>query len=105
MRDRGWRRWKSEVKVTKRIKIQFSRTRWFLNRDTNLVSIEHPKWFDMIGQQHIYILKSQSTLAYISSIKVKWGKKGKKKYNWSSDYFTRPKDKARFKKELQNYEY
>lgn len=105
MRDRCWRRWKTDVVVLKRIKTHFGRTRWFLNRDTNRVKIEHPSWFDMLGQQHIYILKSQTTLVFMRLHKTKWGKKGKKSYNWSSDYFTRPKDKVRFLKELRDYDY
>ena len=46
------------------------------------------------------IYKSIRTTRWSSRCKVKWGKKGKKNFDWSSDPNTRPKDRQRFKKEL-----
>jgi hypothetical protein len=105
MRDRCWRRWRSDTVILKRIKSHVERTHWFLTRDTNGIPHNIPDWYILLGQQHIYLLKSQRTLSYMTFHKCKWGKQGKKNYNWSSDYHTRPKDKQRFLKELKDVEY
>lgn len=104
-RTRDWRRWKSDVKVLRRMKKQSRRFFWFRFLDVNGVYLDRPRWFDLIGSQQAYLLKSQTTLSWFRHYKGKWGKKGKKSYNYSSDYDTRIKDKVRFMKELKEYGY
>ena len=101
-RDRAWRRHIESKKVIKRIKLNASRSRWWRFEDANNQLIRNPHWFDFIGTQSAYFYKNSSTNKYDTRHKVKWGKKGKKNYDWSHSYWTRHKDKARFKKELND---
>lgn len=73
---------------------------WYRFVDVCDIPIKNPKWHDFIGMQCAYFFKNNTTNRYETRDKVKWGKKGKKSYNWSYDINTRHKDKQRFKKEL-----
>ncbi len=54
----------------------------------------------MIGTSEEFIFKTVSTTKYDSRYKIKWGK-GNNYYDHSSSYFTRVKDKTRFRKTLE----
>jgi len=62
-------------------------------------------WMEKISSPDIWIYRSVRTTKWESRIKVKWGKKGKRSFDWSADPNTRHKDKARFLKELREYGY
>jgi hypothetical protein len=100
-RTRDWRRWKADIVFLKRIKIHNRRFYWHVHIDSNGLKISNLKWIDKIGMQSFYIYKSQTTLFFVTRNKSKWGKKGKRGFNWSSDYNNRPKDKVRFLKLLK----
>jgi hypothetical protein len=79
---------------------------WYKFTDINGIKIEKPLWIDGLGLQHINILKHTRTRKWDTRHKRKWGKKGKRNFDYSSDYYTRVKDKVRFQKELrQEYGY
>ena len=104
MRDRMWRRYKRDCYHLKRMK-RWSNFYWYKFTDINRIRIEKPLWIDGIGLQHIYILRDTRTRKYDTAHKTKWGKKGKRNYDYSSDPNTRVKDKVRFLKELKEYGY
>ena len=101
MRGRMWRRYKQDCIIMKRMR-KWSGHYWYRFSDVNKIMIEKPLWIDSIGLQHIYILKKTRTRKWDTRHKSKWGKRGKRNYNYSSDYYTRIKDKVRFRKELIN---
>lgn len=78
---------------------------WYRFTDVNHLRIEKPLWIDSMGLQHINILKETRTRKWDTRHKKKWGKKGKRNYDYSSDPNTRVKDKVRFLKELRDYEF
>jgi len=78
---------------------------WYRFTDVNNIRIEKPLWIDAMGLQHIYILKKTRTRKWDTRLKTKWGKKGKKNYDYSSDPNTRVKDKNRFRREIMEYGY
>jgi hypothetical protein len=79
---------------------------WYKFTDINGIKVEKPLWIDGLGLQHINILKHTRTRKWDTRHKRKWGKKGKRNFDYSSDYYTRVKDKVRFQKELrQEYGY
>lgn len=73
---------------------------WYRFEDVCGINIGNPLWCDYIGLQCAYFFKNGTTNKYDTRDKVKWGKSGKKSYDWSSDPNTRHKDKQRYKKEL-----
>jgi hypothetical protein len=101
MRGRMWRRYKRDCYHLKRMK-RWSGLYWYKFTDVNKISIDKPLWIDGIGLQHIYILRDCRTRIWDTRHKRKWGKKGKRNFDYSSDYYTRIKDKVRFQKELRN---
>jgi len=103
-RDRGWRRSKAESYHLKRMK-RWSSFYWYRFNDVNHIRIQKPLWVDSIGLQNIYILKKTRTRYWDTRTKKKWGKKGKRNYDYSYDPNTRVKDKVRFLKELREYGY
>jgi hypothetical protein len=105
MRGRMWRRYISECYHLKRMK-RWSGFYWYKFTDINGIKVEKPLWIDGLGLQHINILKHTRTRKWDTRHKRKWGKKGKRNFDYSSDYYTRVKDKVRFQKELrQEYGY
>ncbi len=76
---------------------------WYRFTDINGIRIDKPLWIDSIGLKNICILRDTRTRHWDTIMKCKWGKKGKKSYDYSSDPNTRPKDKLRFYKELKEY--
>jgi len=100
VRNRAWRRHMEDKKVTNRLKRLCDGSVWWRFEDACNIKISLPKWFDFIGTQRSYFFKNSSTSRWDTRHKVKWGKKGKMSYDWSSDPRTRPKDKKRYKKEL-----
>jgi hypothetical protein len=104
MRGRMWRRYRRECYHIKRMKrcVNFY---WTSVIDVNFIIIKKPLWSDLISTQHFYILRDTKTRKYDSYVKTKWGKSGKKNYDYSSDRNTRVKDKIRFFKELREYGY
>ena len=99
-RDRAWRRHMEDKKVIKRLKRMCDGSVWWRFEDACNIKISGPSWYDFIGTQTSYFFKNSTTRVWDTRHKVKWGKKGKKSYDWSSDPWTRPKDKKRYKKEL-----
>ena len=74
---------------------------WFRFTDINGIPIVKPLWIDGLSLPHINILKKTRTRKWDTRHKKKWGKKGKRNYDYSSDPFTRIKDKTRFQRELR----
>jgi hypothetical protein len=100
-----WRRYIKECYHLRRMK-RWSGFYWYKFTDINGIKIEKPLWIDGLGLQHINILKHTRTRKWDTRHKRKWGKKGKRNFDYSSDYYTRVKDKVRFQKELrQEYGY
>ena len=104
-RTRDWRRWKSEVIFINRVKSHNLRVYYHLHYDANGIAKRHIQWHDKIGMQNFYIYKSQTTLPYMRHHKCKWGKKGKRCFDYSSSPDTRPKQKSAFLKLLKSYDY
>jgi hypothetical protein len=104
LRDRGWRRFKLECYHLRRMK-RWSGLYWYRWTDVNLISIQKPIWIDSIGLRNVNIAKKTRTTKWDTRHKMKWGKKGKKNYDYSSDPNTRVKDKVRFQRELREYGY
>ncbi len=100
IRDRAWRRHMEDKKVIKRTKRNTDKWFWWRHEDANKMIIRSPIWTDFIGTPSFYFFKNSTTDKYTSRDKLKWGKKGKKHYDWTNNYWTRPKDKKRYKKEL-----
>lgn len=98
-RNRAWRRHKLECKVKNRLR-RLDHQRWRRLVDANGINIPNPSWVDFIGTQSEFMYKYQTTHKYDTRYKSKWGKKGKKNYDYSSDPWTRVKDKNRFLKIL-----
>jgi hypothetical protein len=105
IRDRAWRRHKSDCFFLKRIKRQVHSTYIFVFWSKFTVKHYDPLWIDKISSKDVLIYKSIRTPKWNSRVKVKWGKKGKKNYDWSSDVNTRPKQKQIVMKELREYGY
>jgi hypothetical protein len=106
-RGRAWRRYKSDCHFLRILKRQVF-NRYFRFRFASgdfALKIFDPIWTDKIGSSDIMIYKSIRTTKWQSRCKVKWGKKGRKNFDWSFDPNTRPKDKQRFKKELIEHGY
>lgn len=99
-RSRAWRRHKRESKIISRLK-RLSNRHWWRLKDANGINIPSPVWTDFIATDNEFDIKSQSTVKYDTRYKTKWGKKGKRNYDYSSDYHTRIKDKVRFQKLLK----
>ena len=99
-RNREWRRQMENEKVIKRLKARSAKSSWWRFHDICGIKIQNPLWSDFIGTQISFFYKCSSTSKYDTKNKVKWGKKGKSNYDWSFDPWTRPKDKKRYKKEL-----
>jgi hypothetical protein len=100
MRDRGWRRYKEDVKVIRRLK-NWRCSYWYRFKDVNDIRIYRCGWIDLIGDNTAHDAKSISTNRWSTRDKTKWGKKSKRsRYYDNSDPWTRHKDKLRFKKEL-----
>lgn len=99
-RNRAWRRYKQETKVKARLKRLMNQNWWRLV-DANGIAISVPLWTDFIGTRTEFEIKRQTTSRYDTRYKTKWGKKGKRNYDYSSDPFTRVKDKIRFLKLLK----
>jgi hypothetical protein len=102
-RTRAWRRHKSECHFLRNIKRKARSSYYrFTIKYTGdyFFRLYNPLWIDKIGSDDIMIYKSIRTSKWESRHKVKWGKKGKKNFDWSSDPNTRPKDKEKFRKEL-----
>lgn len=78
---------------------------WYKFTDVNEIRIEKPLWIDSIGLKHICILRDTRTRKWDTVHKKKWGKKGKRNFDYSSDPNTRVKDKVRFLRELREYGY
>jgi len=100
-RSRAWRRYKQEIKTKNRMTRLLRSSGWWRFVDPNGIVIQSPQWFDMIGTESEFQFKTLSTTRYDSRYKNKWGKKGKRSYDYSFDPFTRIKDKVRFRKILQ----
>lgn len=75
---------------------------WYRFNDINGITIQKPLWVDSIGLKTTCISKKTRTRKWDTRNKRKWGKKGKRNYDYSSDYWTRIKDKVRFRKELMS---
>lgn len=103
IRDRAWRRHIEDTKVIKRTKRLADKCYWWSFEDVNQVRVKNPIWIDFIGTKASYFFKNSTTDKYDTRYKIKWGKKGKKHYDWSCNYWTRPKDKNRYKKELNEF--
>jgi len=99
-RDRSWRRHIENKKVIKRLKQMLNKSRWWRFEDACNIKIQEPKWHDLVVTKTAYFYKCSTTSRYDTRCKTKWGKKGKKNYDWSFDQNTRPKDRKRYKKEL-----
>jgi len=105
-RGRAWRRHKLEIFYIRRVKRWTNSSyHWHRFTDVNNIRINTPRWFDYLGLQNIYVLKKTRTRQWNTRVKTKWGKKGKRNYDYSSDPWTRIKDKNNFLRELRNYEY
>jgi hypothetical protein len=104
MRDRMWRRYKQECYHLRRMK-RWSGLYWYRFTDINGISLMKPLWIDGVGLQNINLLKKTRTRKWDTIHKKKWGKKGKRNYDYSSDPNTRIKDKVRFQRELREYGY
>ena len=100
-RSRAWRRHKQEIKTKSRMVRLLRAGGWYRYVDANGLRIHRPQWFDMIGTENEFDFKSFSTSRYDTRYKTKWGKKGRRNYDYSSDPFTRVKDKVRFRKLLK----
>lgn len=100
-RDRAWRRHKQEAKTKSRIVRILKRHGWWRFIDANGIKLDRPQWYDFIGTESEFTFKTLVTTRYDSRYKTKWGKKGKRNYDYSSDPFTRVKDKVRFQKLLK----
>ena len=100
MKGRAYRRYMEDVKVIKRLK-GISRSRWYRHTDVNDINISNPIWFDHIGGKDNFKYKTYTTDRWDTRYKSKWGKgKGSHRYYYSSDDWTRVKDKRRFYKQL-----
>jgi hypothetical protein len=104
MRGRMWRRYKEECVVLRRVR-KWSSYHWYRFNDVNKIRINKPLWIDSIGLQSTYKSKSITTTKWDTRHKNKWGKKGKRHWDYSSDPNTRVKQKIMFLKELKEYGY
>jgi hypothetical protein len=104
-RGRAWRRTKSECHFLKRIKKQTFYNFVYMFWSSYSLKKYNSKWMDLISSNQVYKYKDVRTCKWQSRNKVKYGKKGKKNFDWSSSQNTRPKDKSRIRKELVDYGY
>jgi hypothetical protein len=105
-RGRAWRRFKSDCYFLKRIKRRINGNYYIrIYWGSFPIQIYNPTWMDKISSKEVVIYKSIRTTKQRSRHKVKWGKKGRKNFDWSFDPNTRPKSKSRFLKELRDYGY
>jgi hypothetical protein len=98
-RNREWRRGKLELYLLIRMK-RWSGLYWYRFQDVNDILLQKPIWIDLINHKEINRLRDTRTTKWDSRHKIKWGKKGRKNYDWSSNINTRPKQKNLFIKEL-----
>ena len=99
MRNRGWRRYRQDIKVIQRLKnLQCHHWRHF--KDVNGIIIHNSIWIDLIGDSNAHDAKTLSTNSFRTRDKTKWGKKNGRQYFDTSSPWTRHKDKQRFEKEL-----
>jgi hypothetical protein len=103
-RNRGWRRHELERVHLKRMK-RWSGLFWYHFKDVNKIKIKSPLWIDLINHDSINKLKSITTDRWGTRHKIKWGKKGRKNWDWSCNKNTRHKQKAMTIKELREYGY
>lgn len=100
MRGRAYRRYIEDVKVIKRLK-RISNKTWYRFVDVNDILFSQPLWMDHIGCKSQFNFKTFTTDKLDTRYKSKWGKgKGRKNYEYSSDNWTRVKDKRNYYKEL-----
>lgn len=104
-RGRAWRRFKSDCHFLKRIKKQSFYNYIYMFWSTYSIKVYDSQWMDLISSEHVYRYKDIRTCRWRTRNKVKYGKRGKRNFDWSSDSNTRPKDKMRFRKELEDYGY
>lgn len=95
-RTRGWRRWKKENIIIRRLKYNSYSG---VYHDANKNKIQCGMWINLIGTKTHYMCKTYTT--------DKWTTRYKSKYRcatWSDEYNTRIKQKRLFKKMLyQDY--
>lgn len=99
-RDRAWRRYIEEHKVIYRLKNIANKNHFYRWCDINKDIYNNPRWINYVGTTWHYTSKTITTSIYDSEYKMKWGKKGKRNYYYSSEYDSRVKDKVRFLKLL-----
>ena len=76
---------------------------WYRFKDINEIYLSRPIWIDLINHQAINKLRDTRTTKWDTRHKVKWGKQGRKNYDWSSDPNTRHKQKILVRKQLKEY--
>lgn len=104
-RNRAWRRHIEDKKIIKRLKLLEKTKNWWSLEDANNFYLRNEvNWFDLISTQSSNFAKNSSTPRYVSRFKNKWGKKGRRSYDWSFSPWTRHKFKERTRKELK-YEF
>lgn len=101
-RGRAWRRHIEDKKVIKRLKFIAITKNWWSFEDANNAWLKDPCWYDLISTRSATFLKNSTTDRYSTRRKTKWGKSGKKNWNYSFSPWTRHKEKQRTQKEVKN---
>lgn len=104
VRNRQWRRYKSDLIYKKRLK-RLSGVWWYRFQDLNKIRIQHPMWWDRIGLKSFNYLRHTTTKECDTKNKMKWGKSKRKCINSFCKKMTREKFKRDFLKEMRDYGY
>ncbi len=104
-RTRDWRRYKSDCHFLRKLKRQTFYNYIYFIWSQYEVKLYNPRWIDMISTPDVNKFKSIRTSKWQTRNKTKYGKKGKKNWDWSADFNTRHKQKLFLKKELMEYDY